>query len=313
MHTPVLALPDGTDDVVAYSDLSYKGLGCVLMQCGRVIAYASRLLKYNEVNYPTHDLELATVVFALKIWRHYFYVVPCIMYTDYKSLKYFLEQKELNIRQRRWLELIKDYDLEIMYHPGKENVVANALSKKERPKPIFVKSYQLILKSDILKQSHATIGMPPFEMLYGLRCRTPVCWGSFGQKQSGSLDVVVATTEKLDKIKAFMKAAQDRQNSYADKRRRPIEFQEGDRVMLKISPWKGIIRFCKREKLSPRFIGPFRIMKRVGKVAYRLELPEELKGIHHTFHISHLQKCLADRDAHVPLDDIELDMKLNYV
>ncbi|KAI3794847.1 hypothetical protein L1987_37487 [Smallanthus sonchifolius] len=110
-----------------------------------------------------------------------------------------------------------------------------------------------------------------------------------------------------------MKAAQDRQKSYADKRRRPIEFNVGDRVMLKVSPWKGIIRFGKRGKLSPRFIGPFRIMARVGEVAYRLELPDELSGIHPTFHVSHLRKCLADESAHVPLTDIEVDNNLNYI
>jgi hypothetical protein len=110
-----------------------------------------------------------------------------------------------------------------------------------------------------------------------------------------------------------MKAAQDRQKSYADKRRRPIEFNVGDKVMLKVSPWKGIIRFRKRGKLSPRFIGPFKIIARVGAVAYKLDLPDELRGIHPTFHVSHLRKCLADKEAHVPLNDIEVDEKLNYV
>ncbi|KAI3827389.1 hypothetical protein L1987_01462 [Smallanthus sonchifolius] len=110
-----------------------------------------------------------------------------------------------------------------------------------------------------------------------------------------------------------MKAAQDRQKSYADKRRRPIEFDVGDRIMLKVSPWKGIIRFRKRGKLSLRFVGPFRIMARVGEVAYRLELPDELSGIHPTFHVSHLRKCLADESARVPLTDIEVDNSLNYI
>ncbi|KAI3811090.1 hypothetical protein L1987_20806 [Smallanthus sonchifolius] len=135
---------------------------------------------------------------------------------------------------------------------------------------------------------HTTIGMPPYEMLYGRRCRTPVCWGEIGQKELGSLEVVRETSERFDQIKARMKAAQDRQKSYADRRRRPIEFDVGDRVMLKVLPWKGIIRFRKRGKLSPRFVGPFRIMARVGEVAYRLELPDELSGIHPTFHVSHL-------------------------
>nr|GEZ32163.1 retrotransposon protein, putative, Ty3-gypsy subclass [Tanacetum cinerariifolium] len=113
-----------------YSDASKKGLGCVLMQHGKVIAYASRQLKPYEANYPTHDLELAVVVFALKIWRHYLYKETCNIFTDHKSLKYIFTQKELNMRQRRWLELLKDYDTNIQYHPGKTNVVADALSRK---------------------------------------------------------------------------------------------------------------------------------------------------------------------------------------
>ena len=128
---PVLSLPFGTDNFIIYSDASKEGLGCVLMQEGKVIAYASRQLKTHEQNYPTHDLELAAVVFALKIWRHYLYGVKCDIFTDHKSLKYIFTQKELNMRQRRWMELIKDYDCIIHYHPGKENVVADALSRKK--------------------------------------------------------------------------------------------------------------------------------------------------------------------------------------
>ncbi|KAK1415113.1 hypothetical protein QVD17_30884 [Tagetes erecta] len=569
---PVLALPEGIEDFVVCSDASHVGLGCVLMQRGKVIAYASRKLKPTEANYPTHDLELAAVVFALRIWRHYLYGTKCIIYTDHKSLKYFFDQKELNMRQRRWLELVKDYDCEILYHPGKANVVADALSRKEDIAPIKVKSYKLIVNSDLFDQIkvaqeealkeenlkreriigqvhhleendkgikvrfgriwipwtckiktmildeahkskysihpgatkmyndlkreywwpgmkrdvvkyvercltclqvkaehqkpygkmqpleiplwkwehitmdlvtklpktakgydaiwvvvdrltksahfipireayssermaeeyinevvsrhgvpvsivsdrdtrftsrfwrkfqhemgtkllistayhpqtdgqsertiqtledmlraciidfggswdkylplaefsynnsyHSSIKMPPFEMLYGRKCRTPVCWGEVGQRELENKEVVEVTNEKIDQIRAHLKAAQDRQKSYADKRRRPIEFQEGDYVMLKVSPWKGVIRFRKRGKLSPRFIGPFKIIDRVGKVAYRLELPEELNGIHNTFHVSYLRKCLADETACVPLNDIEVNEKLNYV
>ncbi|KAL4025931.1 hypothetical protein IC575_014337 [Cucumis melo] len=127
---PVLTVPDGSGSFVIYSDASKKGLGCVLMQQGKVVAYATRQLKSHEQNYPTHDLELAAVVFALKIWRHYLYGEKIQIFTDHKSLKYFFTQKELNMRQRRWLELVKDYDCEILYHPGKANVVADALSRK---------------------------------------------------------------------------------------------------------------------------------------------------------------------------------------
>jgi hypothetical protein len=129
-EAPILSLPEGSEDFVVYSDASKMGLGCVLMQRGKVIAYASRQLKEHEKNYPTHDLELAAVVFALKIWRHYLYGTKCTLFTDHKSLKYIFDQKELNMRQRRWLELLKDYDCDLLYHPGKANVVADALSRR---------------------------------------------------------------------------------------------------------------------------------------------------------------------------------------
>ncbi|CAA0806248.1 Uncharacterized mitochondrial protein AtMg00860, partial [Striga hermonthica] len=127
---PVLTIPDPTLEFTIYSNASKMGLGCVLMQQGKVVAYASRQLKPHEVNYPTHDLELAAVVHALKIWRHYLYGGKCEIFTDHKSLKYIFTQKELNMRQRRWLELMKDYDCTISYHPGKANVVADALSRR---------------------------------------------------------------------------------------------------------------------------------------------------------------------------------------
>jgi hypothetical protein len=127
---PVLAQPDNTKPFEVYCDASGTGLGCVLMQDNGVIAYASRALRPHEQNYPTHDLELAAVVHALKIWRHYLMGAHCNIYIDHKSLKYIFTQADLNMRQRRWLELIKDYDLEVHYHPSKANVVADALSRK---------------------------------------------------------------------------------------------------------------------------------------------------------------------------------------
>ena len=129
---PVLAIPTSGGGLVIYSDASHQGLGCVLMQHERVVAYASRQLKVHEKNYPTHDLELAAVVFALKIWRHYLYGEKFELFSDHKSLKYLFSQKELNMRQRRWMKLIKDYDFTLEYHPGKANVVADALSRHPR-------------------------------------------------------------------------------------------------------------------------------------------------------------------------------------
>lgn len=138
MSPPVLIMPDLQKGFDIYCYACGQGLGCVLMQEGHVIAYASRQLRKHELNYPTHDLELAAVVHALKIWRHYIMGTKCQVYTDHKSLKYIFTQKDLNLRQRRWLELIKDYDLEIHYHPGKANLVADALSRKEHVHSAFV-------------------------------------------------------------------------------------------------------------------------------------------------------------------------------
>ncbi|GJU39091.1 putative reverse transcriptase domain-containing protein [Tanacetum coccineum] len=154
-EAPILALPEGNDDFVVYCDASHQGLGAVLMQREKAIAYASRQLKPNEENYTTHDLELGAVVFALKIWRHYLYGTKCTVFTDHKSLQHILDQKELNMRQRSWLELLADYDCEIHYHPRKANVVADALSWKERIKPLRVRSlvmtFHLKLPSQILE------------------------------------------------------------------------------------------------------------------------------------------------------------------
>ncbi|GKB96710.1 putative reverse transcriptase domain-containing protein, partial [Tanacetum coccineum] len=137
---PILTLPDGVKDFVVYCDASNQGLGCVLMQRGKVIAYASRQLKIHEKNYTMHDLELGAVVFVLKTWRHYLYGTKSVIYTDHKSLQHIFDQKELNMRQRRWIELFSDYECEIRYHPGKANVMADALNRKERLKPRRVRA-----------------------------------------------------------------------------------------------------------------------------------------------------------------------------
>nr|GFB37056.1 putative reverse transcriptase domain-containing protein [Tanacetum cinerariifolium] len=148
----ILALPEGAENFVAYCDASHKGLGAVLMQREKVISYESRKLKILEKNYITHDLELGAVVFALKIWRRYLNGTKCIVFTDHKSLQHILDQKKLNMRQRHWLELLSDYDCEIHYHPGKANVVADALSRKERIKPLRVRALVMTIGLDLLKQ-----------------------------------------------------------------------------------------------------------------------------------------------------------------
>ncbi|GJY56090.1 putative reverse transcriptase domain-containing protein, partial [Tanacetum coccineum] len=492
---PILALPEGSENFVVYCDASHKGLGAMLMQKEKVIAYASRQLKIHEKNYTTHDLELGAVVYALKMWRHYLYGM-------------------------KWLELLCDYDCELRYHPRKANVVADALSRKSRPKALRVralvmticlnllvqilnarvearkeenygtedlrgmiknlepradgtlclknrswipcfgdlralimheshkskysihpgsnKMYQDLKKlywwpnmkaeiatylpktasgqdmiwvivdrltksahflpakendsmekltrqylkiisdrdskftshfwkslnealgtqldmstayhpqtdgqsertiqtlEDMLRACvmdfgkgwdrhlpliefsynnsyHTSIKAAPFEALYGRKCRSPICWAEVGDAQLTGPEIIRETTEKIIQIKHRLQALRDRQRSYADKRRKPLEFQVGDKVMLKVSPWKGVIRFGKRGKLNPRYIGPFKILAKVGTVAYRLELPEKLSRVHSTFHVSNLQKCLSDEPLAIPLDEIHVDDKLNFI
>ncbi|GJZ31011.1 putative reverse transcriptase domain-containing protein [Tanacetum coccineum] len=536
------------EDFVVYCDASHKGLGVVLMQREKVISYASRQLQIHEKNYTTHDLELGSVVFALKIWRHYLYGTKCTVFTDHKSLQHILDQKELNMRQRRWLELLSDYDCDIRYHPGKANVVADALSRKERIEPLRVRALVMTigldlpkqileaqiealkpenlenedvggmirkdipkeklepradgtlclngrswlpcygdLRSVIMHESHkskysihpgsdkmyqdmkklywwpnmkadiatyiskcltcakvkaehqrpsgllvqpaipewkwdnitmdfitklpksshgfdtiwvivdrltksahflpirendpldklarsfqkalgtdlsmstsyhletngqsertiqtledmlhvcvidfgkgwvkhlplaefsynnsyqASIKAAPYEALYGRKCRSPVCWAEVGEAQLTGPKIFQETTEKIVLIKQRIQAAQDRQKSYANLKRKPIEFEVGDRVMLKVSPWKGVVRFSKWGKLNPRYVGPFKVLAKVGKVAYRLELHQELSRVHHTFHVSNLKKCYTDEPLVMSLEEIHVDYKLQFV
>ncbi|GJX09493.1 putative reverse transcriptase domain-containing protein [Tanacetum coccineum] len=140
------------EDFVVYCDASLKGYGDVLMQRENVIVYASRQFKVHEENYTTHDLELGVVVFALRLWRHYLYETKCVVFTDHKSLQYILNQKEIKMRQRRWIELLSDYDYEIRYHPGKANVVDDALSQKERNKPLRFRDLMMTVHNDLPKQ-----------------------------------------------------------------------------------------------------------------------------------------------------------------
>ncbi|GKB44109.1 putative reverse transcriptase domain-containing protein [Tanacetum coccineum] len=363
----ILVIPKGTEDMVVYSDVSYSGLKCVLMQRGKVISYDSRQLKNHEENYPTHDLEFAAVVFALKIRRHYLYVaqVEALKEENWKSERItscisLFEEDSRWIKTRQGIIYIpfqsdvkkllleEAHKLKYSIHPGAVKMYLDLkrnycwpeeLGTKLHTSTAFhpqtdgqsertIQTLEDMLRACVIdfggnwddhlplvefaynNSYHTSIKMPPYEMLYGRRCRTPVCWDEVGSRELASTDVVLATTEKIETIRERLNAAQDKWKSYADNRRRPIKFNVGDLVMLKVSPWKGVLRFKNKGKLSPRFIGPFKILKRIGEVAYVLELPKEMKGIHNTFHVSYLRKCLADESSVITLDDVEIDPEL---
>ncbi|GJZ28260.1 putative reverse transcriptase domain-containing protein [Tanacetum coccineum] len=157
---------------------------------------------------------------------------------------------------------------------------------------------------------HASIKAAPFEALYGRKCRSPVCWAEVGEVQLTGPEIVQEKIEKIVQIKQRIQAARDRQKSYADLKRKSMEFQVEDKVMLKVSPCKGVVRFSKRGKLNPRYVGPFKVLEKVGSVAYKLKLPQELSRVHNTFHVSNLKKCHADEPLAVPLDGLHFDDKL---
>ncbi|GJZ87068.1 putative reverse transcriptase domain-containing protein [Tanacetum coccineum] len=160
---------------------------------------------------------------------------------------------------------------------------------------------------------HTSIKAAPFEALYGRKCRSPVCWAEVGDAQLTGPAIIHETTEKIVQIKSRIQAARDRQKSYANIRRKPMVFQVGDMVMLKVSPWKGVVRFGKRGKLNPRYVGPFKVIERVRTVAYKLELPQQLSRVHNTFHVSNLKKCLSDESLVIPLEELRVDDKLHFV
>ncbi|GJX15879.1 putative reverse transcriptase domain-containing protein [Tanacetum coccineum] len=160
---------------------------------------------------------------------------------------------------------------------------------------------------------HTSIKAASFEGLYRCKCQSPICWTKVRDNQLTCPEIIHETTEKINQIKSRIQAARDHQKSYANVRRKPLEFQVEDKVILKVSPWKGVTHFGKLGKLKPRYIGPFKILAKVGTVAYRLELLEQLSRVHSTFHVSNMKKCLSNETFAIPLDEIQIDDKLHLI
>ncbi|GKA27258.1 putative reverse transcriptase domain-containing protein, partial [Tanacetum coccineum] len=308
---PILALPQGAENFIVYCDASHKGL----------------------------------VVFALKIWRHYLYGTKCTVFTDHKSLQQILNQKELNMRQRQQKSLeFVDVMIHRMIYTGytmcpervsyigriEAVIIVHREQATQSVAPHNDEVRQLSLfecSRDMSTAYHPETDGQSERTIQTLEdmlracvidfgngwCRSPVCWAKVGEVQLTGPEIVQETTEKVIQFKQRMQAARDRQKSYADLKLKPMEFQVGDRVMLKVSPWKGVVRFGKRGKLNPRYVGPFKVLAKVGAVAYKLELPQELSRVHSTFHVSNLKKCYSDEPLAVLLDGLHIDDKLHFV
>nr|GEV59539.1 reverse transcriptase domain-containing protein [Tanacetum cinerariifolium] len=229
---PIMSLPDGSENFVVYCDASHKGLGAILMQKDKVIAYAPRQLKIHDNNHTTHDLELGAVVFSLKMWRHYLYGTKYVVFIDHKSLQHILDQKELNMRQPQD-EAIKEGNI------LEENLRGMDKEFKTRPDGTLYfgngwdRHFPLV---EFLYNNsyHTRIKAAPFEALYGRRCRSPIYRTEVGDSQLTGPKVIHETTKKIIQIKSRIQAAQDRQKSYADVRRKPLEFQVRDMKLSKV-------------------------------------------------------------------------------
>ncbi|GKA79375.1 putative reverse transcriptase domain-containing protein [Tanacetum coccineum] len=241
------------------------------------------------------------------------------MYQDMKKLYWWPNMKaDLATYVSKCLTLLgTSLDMSIAYHPqtdGQSERTIQTLKDMLRACAIdFGKgwvNHLPLVEFSYNNSYHASIKAAPFEALYGRKCRSPVCWTEVGEAQILGPELIQETTEKIVQIKQRMQAARDRQKSYADLKRKPMEFQVGDKVMLKVSPWKGVVHFGKRGKLNPRYVGPFKVLEKVGEVAYKPELPEELCRVDNIFYVSNLKKCYADEPLAVLLDGLHFDDKL---
>ncbi|GJZ10502.1 putative reverse transcriptase domain-containing protein [Tanacetum coccineum] len=322
VSVPILPLPEGYAMISRYCDASKKGLGAMLMQREKVISYASRQLEIHEKNYTTHDLELGVVVFALKIWSW----LPCMA-----------DLRRSQANDTIWV-IVDRLTKSAIFTPMREtdhlDKLARSVPKGGGHEAWITRLNHLCIVTEEFAINFSEVSSERFG--YNLRYRS-TCVPSTNRRANCDLRTIqtledmlracyadrlwkgwdnhlpLETTEKSSRFKQRIASRSVDRKSYADLKRKPMEFQVGDKVMLKVSPWKGVVHFGKRGKLNPRYVGPFKVIERVGEVAYKLELPEELSRVHNTFHVSNLKKCHADEPLAVPLDGLHLDDKLHFV
>nr|GEY59232.1 putative reverse transcriptase domain-containing protein [Tanacetum cinerariifolium] len=309
----ILALPEGSKDFIVYYDASIKGLGDVLMRREKdniTMDFVTKLPKSSQRETGPMD-KLARIYLKEVVTRH---GIPVLIISDrnprFASNFWRSLQNALGTR----------LDMSTAYHPennGKSERTIQTLEDMLRACAIdFGKgwvNHLPLVEFSYNNSYHASIKTAPFEALYVRKCRSPICWTEVGEAQILGPKLIQETIEKIIQIKQRMQAARDRQKSYADLKRKLMEFQVEDKVMLKVSPWKGVVRFGKRGKLYPRYVGPFKVLERVRDVSYKLNLPEELSRVHNTFHVSNLKKCHADEPLAVSLEGLHVDDKLHFV
>ncbi|GJQ91665.1 putative reverse transcriptase domain-containing protein [Tanacetum coccineum] len=323
-----------------------EGLGVVLMQREKVIAYASRQLKPHEENYTTHDLELGAVIFALKIWRHYLYGTKCTVFTDHKSLQHILRQKELNMRQRRWLELLADYDSqnEALKEENVKNENLRGMDKSFEIRPdgtrcIKNRSWLPLfggLRDLIMHESHKSKysihpgsdkmyhdlkklywwpNMKAIIAEYVSKCLTCSRVKAECQKPSGLLVQPEIPMWKWERITMDFVTKLPKTSTGHDAIWVIVDRLTKSAHFIPIRATDSMETLTRKQgKLNPHTQGgTFKILERIGPVAYKLELPEELSSIHNTFHVSNLKKCLSDESLIIPMKELQLDDKLNFV
>ncbi|GJW08538.1 putative reverse transcriptase domain-containing protein [Tanacetum coccineum] len=390
-NAPVLALPDGPDDFVAYCDASKNVFG-VRLDCSeaKVIAYAfkqlkesMRLIDHGEAHYKSiYSVHPGEIRCIYDLRDLYWWLQPEIpewkwekitmdlvtkfprssggydaiwvivdrltksahflpIREDYKTEKLarmyineivarhgvpvlIISDRDGRFASHLWQALQEALgtrlDMSTTYHPETDGQSERTIQTLEDMLRACVMDFGgswdthlPLVEFSYNNSYHTSIKCAPFEALYGRKCRSPVIWTEVGESQLIGPEIVQETTEKIVQNRGRLKMARSHQKSYNDKRRKPLEFQVGDRVLLKVSPWKGVVRFGKKGKLAPRYVGPFEIVEHVRPVAYRLKLPQELSCVHDTFRVSNLKNCLAKPDVQIPLDEIEIDENLRFI